>query len=34
MRVIQDNPAFHKPDVALHKGVPGFTPYEKAVQSL
>jgi len=34
LRIIHENPAFHKPDLTLHKGIPGFTPYEKAVSSL
>jgi len=34
MQVIHENPAFHKPDLALHKGMPGFTPYEIAVKLL
>jgi acyl-CoA hydrolase len=34
MRIIHENPAFHKPDVLLHKGIPGFTPYEKAIEYL
>ena len=34
LRIIHENPAFHKPDLTLHKGIPGFTPYEKAVASL
>jgi len=34
MKVIHDDPAFHKPDIALHKGVPGFTPYEKALERM
>lgn len=32
LKMIYDNPAFHKPNEALKKGVPGFTPYEKAVE--
>ena len=31
LKLIQDNPAFHKPAVTLSRGVPGFTPYEKAI---
>ncbi len=34
MRTIHEDPAFHKPDAALHLGIPGFTPYEKAVEHL
>ena len=34
LKIIHENPAFHKPDAALHKGVPGFIPYEKAVRQL
>ncbi len=32
LKVIRDDPAFHKPDLTMHKGVPGFIPYEKAIQ--
>jgi len=31
LKLIADSPAFHKPDIPLHKGVPGFTPYEQAI---
>jgi len=31
LRIIRDDPAFHKPDVVLRRGVPGLTPYERAV---
>ncbi len=31
LKIIHDSGAFHKPDDALHRGVPGFTPYEKAI---
>ncbi len=31
LKVIYDDPAFHKPDWALHKGIPGFTSYERAI---
>lgn len=34
LKTISRNPAFHQPEVALLKGVPGFTPYERAVQQL
>jgi hypothetical protein len=34
LKVIRDDPAFHKPDLTMFKGVPGFIPYEKAVQRL
>ncbi len=34
MQVVHENPAFHNPDAALHRGVPGFTPYEKAIRDL
>lgn len=34
LRVIYENPAFHKPDLTMHKGIPGFTPYEKAIRML
>jgi 4-hydroxybutyrate CoA-transferase len=30
LKIIHDNPSFHKPDLALHMGIPGFTPYELA----
>ncbi|MCK5124697.1 MAG: acetyl-CoA hydrolase/transferase family protein [candidate division Zixibacteria bacterium] len=30
LKIIHENPAFHKPDLALHGGIPGFTSYEKA----
>ncbi|MBD3217045.1 MAG: acetyl-CoA hydrolase [candidate division Zixibacteria bacterium] len=32
LKVIRDDPAFHKPDLTMHKGVPGFIPYEKAIE--
>ena len=32
MRLIHENPAFHNPDAALKKGLPGFTPYEEAIK--
>jgi acyl-CoA hydrolase len=31
LKVIRDAPAFHKPDLTMFKGIPGFTPYEKAI---
>ena len=31
---IYSSPAFHKPNVTLQKGIPGFTPYEIAAQQL
>jgi len=34
VKAIHDDPAFHKPDKAILKGVPGFTPYEKAIERL
>ncbi len=34
MRVIHDDPAFHKPDRAMYKRIPGFTPYERAIRLL
>ena len=34
LNIIHENPAFHKPDLTLHKGIPGFTPYEKAIRNL
>ncbi len=32
LKVIYDNPAFHKPQVALKRDIPGFTPYEEAIK--
>jgi acyl-CoA hydrolase len=32
--IIRHNPAFHKPDEALRRGIPGFTPYEKTLEKL
>ena len=34
LRTIRDDPAFHQPDVALLKGIPGFIPYEKAIAGM
>jgi acyl-CoA hydrolase len=34
MKQISDDPAFHKPDLTLYRGIPGFTPYEKAIKDL
>lgn len=34
LKLIYDNPAYHKPRAVLRKGIPGFTPYEKAIQRL
>lgn len=31
LKRIYDSPAFHKPDLAMYKGVPGFTPYETII---
>jgi acyl-CoA hydrolase len=31
LQTIYDNPTFHNPESILDKGVPGFTPYEKAM---
>ena len=31
LKMIHDDPAFHNPDKAIMKGVPGFIPYEKAI---
>ena len=31
---IRDDPAFHQPGKALSRGVPGFIPYEKAIEHL
>ncbi len=30
LRIVHDDPAFHNVDLTLYKGVPGFTPYERA----
>jgi len=32
MDQIYSDPAYHKPDLTIFKGIPGFTPYEKAVK--
>ncbi len=32
MKQIYSDPAFHKPDLTVHKGIPGFTPYDKAIK--
>ncbi len=32
--VIFSDGAFHKPNLTMFKGVPGFTPYEKAIEKL
>lgn len=32
LRLIYEDPAFHKPALVLHEGIPGFTPYEEAIQ--
>lgn len=34
LKTIYDNPAFHNPKAVLRKGIPGFIPYEKAVENL
>ncbi|SYZ72096.1 Acetyl-CoA hydrolase/transferase [Candidatus Zixiibacteriota bacterium] len=34
LKVIYDNQAFHKPQAALKKGVPGFISYEKAIERM
>lgn len=34
LKIVYENSAFHKPDLTLRKGVPGFTPYDKAIKSL
>jgi 4-hydroxybutyrate CoA-transferase len=34
LKIIHDDPAFHKPDLVLRKGVPGFTPYAQAIERL
>lgn len=31
LKMIHDDPAFHNPDKAIMKGIPGFIPYEKAI---
>ncbi|MGD8922254.1 MAG: acetyl-CoA hydrolase/transferase C-terminal domain-containing protein, partial [Candidatus Zixiibacteriota bacterium] len=32
LKIIHDNPAFHKPDLIKTKGIPGFVPYEEAMK--
>ncbi len=34
LRIIHEDPAFHKPYKVMTKGIPGFTPYEKAIELL
>jgi len=34
LREITDSPVFHRPDLTMHKGVPGFIPYEEAIKRL
>jgi len=34
LKMIRDDPAFHRPDSALKRGVPGFIPYEDAIKKL
>jgi hypothetical protein len=34
LRAIFDSPAFHNPKTVESKGIPGFTPYERAVERL
>jgi acyl-CoA hydrolase len=34
LETIHSDPAFHKPDVALHKRARGFIPYEEAIKQL
>jgi len=34
LKMISDNPAFHQPDVALLRGIPGFMSYERAIRRL
>lgn len=34
LKVIHDDPAFHNPDATMHRGIPGFTPYERALRLL
>ena len=34
LKVIHDDPSFHKPDLAIHKGIPGFIPYNKAIERM
>ena len=31
LRIIRENPAFHRPNALMNKGIPGFIPYEKAI---
>lgn len=32
--IIKDDPAFHKPNLTMFKGVPGFTPYDAAIKGM
>ncbi len=34
LKTIREDRSFHRPESALHKGVPGFIPYEKAIRNL
>jgi len=34
LKLIHDNPVFHKPAVTVSRGVPGFTPYERALERM
>lgn len=34
LRIIHEDPSFHKPDLTEHKGIPGFVPYEKAIERM
>ncbi|MFH2035303.1 MAG: acetyl-CoA hydrolase/transferase C-terminal domain-containing protein [Candidatus Zixiibacteriota bacterium] len=34
MARIYEDKAFHKPDLTLFKGIPGFIPYEKAIRNM
>lgn len=34
LKIIRDDPAFHDPGGTIHKGVPGFIPYEKAIERM
>lgn len=34
LRIIHEDPAFHRPDIDPSHNVPGFTPYEEAIRQL
>ena len=34
LRIIAEDPAYHRPKLRMIDGIPGFTPYEKAVEGI